>query len=691
MGATTSRKLKRVNPTRNYQRSDIQGLRALAVALVVAYHMGLPIPGGFTGVDMFFVISGYVIMESLIREYQNNGSIKFGAFFLRRFKRLFPALIVLIAVVLLVATIFLPPFANENRTLLTGLGAIFISANVVIEVTTGDYFAVDARLNPLLHTWSLSVEEQFYLFFPILVIVGLWWGAKRGGALQGVGIAVGFVTVVSFSLAVVGSTVDLPVGNSLLGFYSPVTRAWEFGVGALLSLARFRLNAPNRLASRILAWSGLGAIALGAFVITSGSTFPGLLALLPVGGTALMIYAGSGESGAVNRALSSRPATWLGDLSYSMYLWHWPLIVFANAGWSADLHVMSAAIILALALSWLSYRFLEQPLRHRPTPSAGAVVRYIMFVTALPGIVIAVTWFLASRILLPRIEEVVGSPLEESTPRDETCAASGDFTDGWAERCTWNRDASGDPVYLIGDSTATHLGEGLIIAGEELGRPVKIWNGILCIPLDDITVLGPDGEKDNPHCDEYQQFIDRKLQEGPPGTVIIAFSDITQLREEVSFSLADGTVATTAQDKGRVLEKPLTDFSHQLQSWGHETVLVYSVPNFRAVGPGYSPRNCTLWELFGDTCAPEVARAEMLALQSDKRLAISNSAAATEAPTVDLFDRYCTQTTCSPSRDRFLAYRDDTHLSSEESKSLAPMFVELLRTSASVSGFHEVP
>ena len=679
------------SPAKRHQRADIQGLRGLAVTLVVLYHMGLPIPGGFTGVDMFFVISGYVIMESLIREYRLNGSIRFGAFFLRRFKRLFPALIVLVAVVLLVATVFLPPFANENRALLTGLGAIFISANVVIDVTTGDYFSPDARLNPLLHTWSLSVEEQFYLFFPLLVLVGLWWGAKRGGALLGVTIAVGLVTVVSFALAVLGTMVSLPVGNSLLGFYSPVTRAWEFGVGALLSLAGSKLIAPQGVFRHIVAWGGVALIAVGAVAITSGSPFPGLLTLLPVLGTALAIYAGRGDQGVVNRALSVRPVTWLGDLSYSLYLWHWPLIVFAIAGWSADLDVMVIAVAIALVLSWLSYRFIEHPLRNRPTPTPRSIVKYIALVTALPGIAIVVTWLVASRILLPRIEEVVGSPLEKSTPRDATCLDDSGFVDSWAERCTWFPDAPGDPVYLIGDSTATHLGEGLILAGEELGRPVKIWNGILCIPLDDITVLTPEGERDNAHCPDYQLFIDEKLRDGPPGTVIIAFSDITQLSEGTTFVLADGTTAQTADEKGFILEKPLTDFARQLQDWGHDTVLVYSVPNFRAVGPGFSPRSCTLWELFGDTCAPHVPRTEMVELQEEKREAIANAALASGSPTIDLFDRYCTDTTCSPSRDRFLTYRDDTHISAAESASLAPLFVEVLTSGVSVSGFETVP
>ena len=677
---TTTRTREGVGqPSVSHRRADIQGLRALAVTLVVLYHMGLPLSGGFTGVDMFFVISGYVIMESLLREYRANGRIRFGQFFLRRFKRLFPALIVLVAITLVAATVFLPPFANENRTLLTGLGAIFISANIVIDVTTGDYFAPDARLNPLLHTWSLSVEEQFYLVFPLIVIIGLWWGAKRARSLSGVVALITLVTVVSIVLAIAGSRVSLPVGNSLLGFYSPIPRAWEFGVGALLALWGTQAPAPGRLATQLSAWLGVGFIGTGVLLIDSHTAFPSEWTLLPVLGTALLIYAGrSSEPVAIIRALSTRPSVGLGNLSYSLYLWHWPLIVFAIVGWSESLLYTSIAVAVSLVLAWLSYRFVEQPLRTRDTSTPGEILRYLGLVVAVPGIVIAATAIIASRYLLPLVQEVAGSPLEESTARDERCLSSTRFDDAWAARCTWFADAPGDPIYLIGDSTAEQLGEGVIAAGEQLGRPVKIWNGIQCVPFNGMLVTKLDGRVDRVHCPDYQEFIDTTLRRGPPGTVIIAFSDITQHLETVTYTLADGTVATGSHDKGRILEIPLTDYVNQLQSFGHETVIAYPIPNFRKVGPGYSPRMCTLWEIFDDTCGPKVDRSDMLSVQQEIRDSVTTAASTTNSRTFDLFDRYCTDTTCSPSRDRLLVYLDDTHITKSESLDLAPLFVDLL-------------
>jgi peptidoglycan/LPS O-acetylase OafA/YrhL len=649
------------------------------VALVVAYHMGLPVSGGFTGVDMFFVISGYVIMESLIREYQRAGRIRFGQFFLRRFKRLFPALLVLVALVLVVASVFLPPFANEDRALQTGLGAIFISANLVIELTTGDYFAPDARLNPLLHTWSLSVEEQFYLVFPLIVAIGLWWGKRKGAPLTGIFVLIAITSAVSFSAALLGQRVSLPVGDSLLGFYSPLPRAWEFGVGALLALAGQKMPPPKFLTARVSAWVGAGLVGAGATLITPLTPFPGEWALLPVIGTALLIYAGrSTTHPLVTRVLASRPAVSLGNLSYSLYLWHWPLIVFATVGWSPSLFHLTIAVMVSVVLSWLSYRFIEQPLRLRPTPTKKSVAGYVITVLALPGFVILVTWFVSARFLLPLVAEVAGSPLEESTARDERCLSSTRFDQAWAERCTWAADAPGPPVYLIGDSTATHLGEGLIEAGAGVGRPVKIWNGIQCIPLNGVTITNQEGRLDRQHCAEYVEFLDNSLSTAEPGTVIIAFSDLMQWLDRVDYTLADGTVASGGVEKGRAVEKPLIDYVELLASWGHDAILVYPVPNFRSVGPGYSPRMCALWEILDDTCGPRVPRGDMVALQKEARESIATAARVTGSPTFDLFDRYCSVELCSPSRGGLLTYLDDTHISTAESASLAPLWRDLL-------------
>ena len=155
-------------------RPDIQGLRAIAVIVVIAFHAGLPLPGGFVGVDVFFAISGFVITAMLAREWARTGTINLRQFYLRRFRRLTPALVVMLGVVMVASSLLLDPFGVQQVAAQTALGAVGLCANVVIAVISGDYFAIDAGANPLLHTWSLSVEEQFYLIFPALLVLG-WW------------------------------------------------------------------------------------------------------------------------------------------------------------------------------------------------------------------------------------------------------------------------------------------------------------------------------------------------------------------------------------------------------------------------------------------------------------------------------------------------------------------------------------
>ena len=202
------------------RRLDIQGLRALAVLLVVAFHAGLPLPGGFVGVDVFFVISGFVITAMLRREWETTGRIRFGAFYLRRFKRLAPALAVMVVTTTLASSLFLSPLGPQQDAARTAVGALLTGANLVIAGTTGGYFDAPAELNPLLNTWSLSVEEQFYLAFPALLALG-WLLAPRLRSAPAV--LVGAAAIVSFALADAGTT---GVAQSwLLGFYSPFTRA----------------------------------------------------------------------------------------------------------------------------------------------------------------------------------------------------------------------------------------------------------------------------------------------------------------------------------------------------------------------------------------------------------------------------------------------------------------------------------
>lgn len=199
------------------RRLDVQGLRAIAVLMVIAFHAKLPLPGGFVGVDVFFVISGFVITSMLLREHARSGRIDLKRFYIRRFKRLTPALAVMVVITLVASTLLSSPLGPQQNTALTGLGAIALIANLVIAQTSGGYFDAPAATNALLHTWSLSVEEQFYLVFPVLLIVSLRFARRRPWAPAGV---VAVVGLVSFVAAVAGSR-GVSVSNSMLLVLQP--------------------------------------------------------------------------------------------------------------------------------------------------------------------------------------------------------------------------------------------------------------------------------------------------------------------------------------------------------------------------------------------------------------------------------------------------------------------------------------
>jgi peptidoglycan/LPS O-acetylase OafA/YrhL len=362
------------------RRPDIQGLRALAVLAVVAYHAGLPVPGGFVGVDVFFVISGYVITSMLRREWEATGRIHLGAFYLRRFKRLMPALALVVAFTLAASGLVLSPLGPQKTALETGLGSLGLVANWVVSATTGGYFDAPAATNPFLHTWSLSVEEQFYLLFPALLMVA-WRLARRRPDVPV--LLVSAVAGISFVVALVG--VNPFVHSWLFGFYSPVRRAWEFAVGALLVL----VPVPRR--SAWLGVAGAAGLAASLWAIDSSTPFPGIWTLLPVGAAALLLAA----AGPVTRVLSLRPLVQVGDWSYSIYLWHWPLIVLARVLWPDSAHAPLLAAAVAFVPAVCSYAYLEQPLR---TLRLRSRVRVAVLVAAVLCAPLAVDGALAATV-----------------------------------------------------------------------------------------------------------------------------------------------------------------------------------------------------------------------------------------------------------------------------------------------------
>ncbi|MCV7095508.1 acyltransferase family protein [Mycobacterium kubicae] len=371
------------------RRFDIQGLRAVAVLLVVAYHGGFPVPGGFVGVDVFFVISGFVITGMIDREHRATGRFKFGRFYLRRFKRLTPALSLMVGVTMVLAFCLLSPFVIQQVTAQTGMGAMLLVANFAIAQNTGGYFDAAAELNPLLHTWSLSVEEQFYLVFPAILLLG-WVLTQRGHRrVPWTIVLVSAAALISFSLAMAGpDALGSSSAKFLVGFYGPVSRAWEFGAGALLaySTTRFALGSDRR--AQYLAWLGAALLVASAWFINGHTPFPGPWTTLPVVGTLFVIAAGTHQTPVVTRVLALPAVVKIGDWSYSIYLWHWPFRVFADHLWPEVPYAVPLATTLSIVPAVASYRWLEQPFRRLPPQSRSRTTALIAAVLC-PSLLLA--------------------------------------------------------------------------------------------------------------------------------------------------------------------------------------------------------------------------------------------------------------------------------------------------------------
>ena len=353
-------------------RPDIDGLRALAIIGVVVYHAGIPgISGGFVGVDVFFVISGYLITQLLAREATKTGSVSIANFYGRRARRILPALATVMLTTLVVGSFVLPPGIERQELAASAAAAAVFYANHFFLGTTGGYFDGVAELKPLLHLWSLAVEEQFYLVWPVLILAIARFAspARRVRWMQ---IATLLIGTLSFVLSV-----WLVRKNPSAAFYIAPTRAWELGVGAMLAL-----GIPGSLGTRVglgrvIALIGLAFVVAAYLLITPGTRFPGEAALLPVLGTALVIWGNdTAQPHAVARLLSWRPLVAIGIRSYGWYLWHWPVLALAHS-WQLmePNHLVSiAGALVAYGLAALTLRYVENPIRGRKPPLSTPVV-----------------------------------------------------------------------------------------------------------------------------------------------------------------------------------------------------------------------------------------------------------------------------------------------------------------------------
>lgn len=608
--------------------AHIQGLRAIAVLAVMAYHADGLLPGGFTGVDIFFVISGYVVTCSALRSRARN-EFKVGSFLLRRARRLIPQMAFATTFSLAAFTVVFPP-ESLWVSARTSLAAQSFIANLDIARTTGQYFAASANLNGFLHYWSLSVEEQFYLIFPLLFFaffVSTSLVAKRTAAAAAL-----LLGVISLALSLFPDLRADILPHYLSGYYSPLPRLWQFLIGTSIAIVPLNVRAKARWFCLFCGVSGLTLMVSGLFVVGSSAAYPDVGAALPTLGAALFLWPVDVHNDFLRRALSLRTFQFVGKLSYSLYLWHWPAAVIAEHLDSRSTSLKLCLIVLSAIPAVCSSLLIEYRYVGRTNWKKRQVFGFSLTFVALPLFVAAGIFVPARNGAFPaRALRTVSADLEGSFGSLSyfeiqegitfPCSKSLNWEhlefEGF-ERCRQTRPGDIVDVALIGDSHAEHLFLGL--ASLEGMQNVAYY----------IQVKGPIPEDPN-----MQEIISHVVADRNIKSVLIS----------------------SAWTRGRHLDPRFAETFRSLLDSDKDLFVIGDVPQF-SIDP-YGCANRILW-LFGRNCDEAIPSylASNFELQEQLfRQGLPRGAF------IDLSTVFCNQNAiCSMESDGQLLYRDDNHL-----------------------------
>ena len=667
--------------------------------VVVLFHAGLGFPGGFVGVDVFFVISGFVITAMLADEHRSGG-VHLGRFYLRRIRRLLPALALVLVVVLALAPLLGPRNADSQTIGTARAGALF-GANIELIGSSQGYFDARTEANAFLHLWTLSVEEQFYLGFPLLLLLAAAtvrrFGPPKGRAkgllhplasgVLAAAAAVSFIAAWAFAGHHVPGLGDI---GGRVAFYSAPTRAWEFLAGALLALAVARGVVVRRAMADALGVLGLILISVAVLGFDATTSFPLIVGVVPVMAAILLILggtgSGSGPVGRVSSMLAARPMRWVGDRSYGWYIWHWPLIVFARAtfpgvGWAAP-----AAAALSLAVAAVSYRVVEKPIRHRP-PRAVPTLTLGAVCIALPLLVAQSTPLVRERIDRNRALVAVNFQLRRHLDLKTRCTDSVP-NPASREACTWpatGHSAGSGTAVLLGDSNAGQFTEGFIAGAGMAGLGATVQTRSGC-PFADLELrrLGVVDAR----CRAFYEAQMAALEASPPKVVVLASAaDLRVVDDTSALKLPDGAVWATEPDtKTTVWRDALSRTVARLDGLGISVVVVRPIPRF---GGWPAPGECARATVLVDeaSCATErpTIRTRLLSGQFDvaETEAVSGRK---RASLVDVGPLLCPETTCRTLVGGQWVFRDESHITVRSSEALAPLFDDTLRSAAASSG-----
>jgi len=651
-------------------RADIEGLRAVAILLVVAYHAGIPqLSGGFVGVDVFFVLSGYLISWLLIKEVERTGTISLPSFYGRRARRLLPGLAAVLLVTILAAVLVYAPY--EQRFLAnTAAATAGYFSNLYFAKAAIDYHGPAAGTNPFLHTWSLSVEEQFYLVWPLLVLVGIGAFGKRSTAQSRSRLLLWMLLAGAYSFAL--SLLLTKLRPTSAFFLSPA-RAWEFAVGAtgiLIPVNAVSEAFPERIRERyrklvsfrigLLGWLGLIGIILAGTLYDGATPFPGIAALLPTVSTVLVLRAPAGSS--ISRFLSIRPLTEIGRLSYSWYLWHWPVLLLIDAlAGPLSLPVRIGLMLLSLCFAELSYRIVENPIHHnrklalRPAYSLAMAAAITIWV-----ITVALSWRHESIKWAITPQQASYSRLRLDLPVIYSMNCDQDYYSTELKQCLFGTPGARHTAVLLGDSHAAQWFPTVESTFVEKGWQLVVMTKSGC-PIVDSPFFYPPIGRIYGECEVWRERAIERIGALKPDVVIIGSARYQFSNDQ----LKSGT--------SKVLV-PLSMASKLV-------LLMRDTPKL-----GFDPTRClarSSWRLAflpGHDC--RIAMSD----EVDQVYAVLKGSAR-EFPnvsTIDMNPFICNQANCSAIKDGVFVFRDDNHLSNTFAQRLAGDFANQIESQSQI-------
>jgi peptidoglycan/LPS O-acetylase OafA/YrhL len=657
-----------MTPDRPGFRPDIEGLRGIAILLVIAFHAGATaLAGGFVGVDVFFVLSGYFITGQLAREALASGDVDLPAFYARRARRLLPAFLVVLVATLaialwLYAPIDVPRIASDGRAVALHYGNVLFAQQAV------NYHA--ASSNPFLHTWSLAVEEQFYILWPLHFLFVARTQGEDASLRRRMTIAVIVAGLVSFAASLVVTRHAQP-----WAFFGMPTRIWEFALGGLLSLraAPTRDESPSSRAT-ILQLAGLGAIAFATVAYDDALPYPGLAALLPALGALALIHGGAlAPDGRVTRLLGGRTLRWFGRISYTWYLWHWPLVgLGAVLDWRIGVAGKLAWSALALGLAVLTHRFVEEPIRRgdRLGDDAQRVNLYSLG-TSVAAALVAWGVLVAGK---QRASEPLQRRFAHARVDGMRHDCWGSLTENATAPCIFGDVNATTTVVLMGDSHAEHWLPAMDRIGRERHWKVYAMVKPACPVADVPDMMNARLKRHYTECAEWRRGKLRRILALRPSFVVLSSYD--------HYVPADGETSSWNVTPAR-WEQGLRRTYSLLSSAGIATIAMRDVPDVgfdvpsclsrRASGAPFTFRDCRYD--YADGFIPAAIAAQTRAARGLRNVAI-----------LSMNDRLCGGRECGVVVRGSIVYKDDDHFTATFSRGEAPVLgariVTALRTIA---------